>query len=136
MDPRAQALLMERERLSSQRIGIGGPLSMLGAGLALTALGWGPLYGMADYCSNDGYGRSCSWNPRMTAGTIVGVSGLALTAAGAAFLTVRIIRRARRKHELNRIDSDLRLLNMRASVAPWLGGAHGSPIGLSGKLTF
>jgi hypothetical protein len=102
----------------------------------LTVVGWGPLYAAAGYCSNDGYGRSCSWNPRMTAGTIVGVSGLALTAAGAAFLTVRIIRRARRRHALERIDRDLRLLNMRASVAPWLGVARGSPIGLSGKLTF
>jgi hypothetical protein len=128
-----QGLRSERERWAGRRISVIDPLLMLGGGVALSALSFRYLY-VAQICGSiDG---GCGWSPQRIGGLILGTTGVALAAAGAAFLTVRIVRRAQRRRALERIDEELRVATMRASIAPWIGLAAGGPFGLSGRVTF
>ncbi|MEY4509489.1 MAG: hypothetical protein RLZZ450_1611 [Pseudomonadota bacterium] len=133
---RLQLLLRERDEVLSRRVSLATPITLMTVGAVLSIVGFSVLTPSSEVC-DEPYG-SCTRNGGLLlASYALGLSGSVLAIVGTAILPSRIVRRARRRRDLQRIDGELSALGMRVSLAPtWaLSGGKGVP-GWSAAIRF
>lgn len=135
-ETRVQLLLRERDEVLSRRVSLATPITLMSVGAALSLVGFSVLSPSSQVC-DEPYG-SCTGNGGLLlASYALGLGGSVLAIVGTAILPSRIVRRARRRRDLSRIDGELFALGKRASLRPsWaVSGGKGIP-GWSAAIRF
>ena len=135
-ESRVELLLREREEVLSRRVSLVTPITLMTVGAALSLVGFSVLTPSSQVC-DEPYG-SCTGNGGLLlASYALGLSGSVLAIVGTAILPSRIVRRARRRRDLQRIDGELFALGKRASLTPiWAVSAGKGVPGWSATISF
>jgi hypothetical protein len=132
-----EGLLRRRVALLSRPIGLTAPITLVSVG-ALLMLGGSALSSVIG-CSDDGYDGydSCS---SVSLGELVGasliVSGAAVGITGASMLVSRIVKRHRRRHQLESIEGELRQFVRLAEIRPGMISGGREALGVQARLRF
>jgi hypothetical protein len=135
-ESRVQLLLRERDEVLSRRVSLVTPITLMTVGAALSLVGFSVLTPSSQVC-DEPYG-SCTGNGGLLlVSYALGISGSVLAIVGTAILPSRIVRRARRRRDLQRIDGELFALGQRASLTPtWAVSAGKGVPGWSATIRF
>ncbi|MFM2417257.1 MAG: hypothetical protein RL385_1980 [Pseudomonadota bacterium] len=132
-----EGLLRRRDALLSRRIGFTAPITLLSIG-AVFMVGGSALSRVSgcSYEEYDGYGSCSSVSLGELFGATVMVSGAAVGITGASMLVSRVIKRHRRRHQLQSIEGELRHFVRLAEIRPWMMSGGRDALGVQARLRF